>query len=640
MLRNLKHLLVVGLLPMSVAQLSCSKSSSTDDGNGNRADTPNVDPTGKKCGLEFTDLSQDTAPELQQAKLDQLTDPVARMLRRTCQDKNLPKNLGDIIDRMTTNNKIDTCTGDPKNIMRTMMISETSQPVNRAGPFRLVLSRGGCPSANSNNQTDQASFFMSVFTVGLNDNKQAISDSDTIELIGFQPDDKDGVTGVFNYYALQDTKGTGEPQWNFYGSSIDFIDARKPGSNSGAGDPSKVPGGLGSVEAHQPRRCAQCHPEGGLVQKELRAPWLHWETTAGGGALPGNMMQKVIANAGGLLGTGDTGIALEGLVEGKNPGYNQARLNHFLGKDKNPDILKNQKNPATLEKVLEPLFCTVEMNIDETSQQFFGTPGNFLLDDNLTNHISNADNTFSFFQFPACGTQFNAPCPGNFCAGGKAPQNNSCPQGAADPFDDKAFSAALARNASSVPQLPGVKDTFFRFAFPATSTITTDYITLLETAKVTDADFTRDVLFVDFPRPLFSDTRCDLLRNSNAKNVMATSVVGDISKVRAAFPGTALATKGDPKVQSQTVTAFVNKCSQRLLTDPTGMIDDIFRVWAIKRERARIDLRNPVTGVGVFEFPPTMSVSTFDPQRGGGFVLSPTALRTAEFSTTDCKVPH
>jgi hypothetical protein len=84
----------------------------------------------------------------------------------------------------------------------------------------------------------------------------------------------------------------------------------------------------------------------------------------------------------------------------------------------------------------------------------------------------------------------------------------------------------------------GRPDTIFPFVAPQRSNADMDYVALLIRDSIVNEALTRDVLMVDFTRPVFSDVRCDLLRfvpelpsnKRNTKNIRA----GLLANLRAA----------------------------------------------------------------------------------------------------------
>src|SRR5262249_35932133 len=121
-----------------------------------------------------------------------------------------------------------------------------------------------------------------------------------VEMIGF-----DRSAGVYNYYSVEDLSGAGSGErkqvWRFFGNSQDFL-------SKGPGD--------GNFPL-QVRRCAGCHVNGGLIQKELQSPWLHWDQ---GGFVSGEA-GRFIKKSPDALGNESQGVNVEGFVEPGNTEY-------------------------------------------------------------------------------------------------------------------------------------------------------------------------------------------------------------------------------------------------------------------------------------------------------------------------------
>src|SRR5207253_1300878 len=54
-------------------------------------------------------------------------------------------------------------------------------------------------------------------------------------------------------------------------------------------------------------------------------------------------------------------------------------------------------------------------------------------------------------------------------------------------------------------------DEVFGFTFPMRSRQDTDYTQELQNQQIADVDLVKDILSIDFTRPLYSPTRCQLL---------------------------------------------------------------------------------------------------------------------------------
>lgn len=244
-----------------------------------------------------------------------------------------------------------------------------------------------------------------------------------VEVIAF-----DDSAGVFNYYEV----AGGE--WSFFGDSNDII-------NGTAG------------------RCANCHIGGGLVMKELDTPWLHWE---GHTTTPGSI-DLVRAHENTLGSRGASASTLEITVKRANIEWNRFRAN----------TLVSSGDP---KRILEPLFCSLEVNLDNGAD-FSNTtlsriPGDFLFD----------------------------------------PQLRGSGNGAV-PMASAVYQQAITEAGQFVPGLEGVEktDTFFAMVYPERSNIDDQYVETIVERGVIDQRFVKDVLMIDFTRPIFSDARCSLL---------------------------------------------------------------------------------------------------------------------------------
>ncbi|HWB80523.1 MAG TPA: hypothetical protein VG755_36415 [Nannocystaceae bacterium] len=204
------------------------------------------------------------------------------------------------------------------------------------------------------------------------------------------------------------------------------------------------------------RRCANCHTGGGLVMKELDTPWVNW---TGHFQTPGT--NKVIDANKDDLGSESSGANMESVVNAGNREWTKTRVTNAL-------------NPmrSDVKALLRPLFCTVEHNIDTAvdfdSSNFSGIPVDFLVDP-------------AFKSFGSIGIKSDV------------------------------YTAARDAAGFNVPGLAGQKDNIFKFAFIERSKADIMYTDELESRGVIDDDFTKDVLAIDFTRPVFSDARCSLL---------------------------------------------------------------------------------------------------------------------------------
>jgi hypothetical protein len=236
----------------------------------------------------------------------------------------------------------------------------------------------------------------------------------------------------------------------------------------------------------QVRRCAACHTEGGLVMKEFDSPWLHWE---GDADIPG--AKAFVDKFKSDLGTKADGINMEGLVRNGNKLWNASKIN-FL------------KTPTTTKELLKPLFCTLDINLGSasTSANVSSLPARSLLDSRVG--------------------------------------SVSLPITAAD------YQSQIAANGQVIEGVPGKKDTSFAFTYIMRSKIASDYVDQLVNSGVIDKDLARDILMVDFTRPIFSKDRCDLL--AKVPNIPLADLNPD--KIRAAIvQGLGTAAAGTPAAE-------------------------------------------------------------------------------------------
>jgi hypothetical protein len=335
-------------------------------------------------------------------------------------------------------------------------------------------------------------------------------------------------------------------RWSFHGDSRDML---------------LGPGARGE------RRCAGCHVGGGLVMKELESPWMHWEgdTTTPGAA-------ELVARHAELFGQKSTGVELETTVRAGNAIWNKARLAAL------------RKRPVA--ELLRPLFCTVGINLHNGSTttspvsneaapsgELSRVPADFLVDTAL-----------GFFSAPPVdAADYRA----------LVAANGQRIAGAGD---------APLRAADGKPAL----DSIFDFAFPKRAIIDATFVDELVAAGILDADLVKDVLAVDFTRPIFSDDRCELLDFApvldEAQLTAAAVRAGFVAKLRGAAPAA-----GTPAAQllalleepdddhAAPVRAFFDACAAR---DRRDLLADVMQVSSLRRDQAR--------RLQVMEFPETL----------------------------------
>jgi hypothetical protein len=273
-------------------------------------------------------------------------------------------------------------------------------------------------------------------------------------------------------------------------------------------------------------RCASCHVGGGLVMKELNSPWVKWE---GDTQTPG-VDDLMKAHADILGGRGD-GIDMENRVtSGNHDDWIPARI-EFL------------KTKGTQE-VLRPLFCTIDLNLQSGQGS---ANADFFLDPIWSQfsgvQLTDYDTAIASNKQVLLSSQTGKP---------------------------------LAKTGGG-----NLTDTFFKFTYPERSKQDVDYVQALIDKKVIDADFAKDVAFVDFTRPIFSKTRCDLLAAAptlDAAKMTPDAIRDGFKKNLAGKTGAAadlLKSLGDTKddaAHTTAVSAFLTACGARPGKDMTSDI--------------------------------------------------------------------
>lgn len=420
------------------------------------------------------------------------------------------------------------CSGKWTSDTASMVVSEEAQnggvtlPNGDPASYRIVTTR-------TCNQNEQHHLFLSVIAQG----GASVDDLDraSVEIIGL-----DTTSGVFNFYKTEDDG------WHFKGNSTDM---------------------LGDGE------CGACHSGGGLVMKELHSPWIYWEEPTGVATTPGltelfESTSSPIAGGASLLGDQDplAGLTLESLVRRGNRQWNPARVQHLV-------------ETATVKELLQPLFCTVEINLDNMSRaatpiptlNIFQVPHDLLLDPRL--------------------------------------QGLTDPSGSADgrggvriSKDD--YTELLQQTGQVVPILD-TPDTILPLIFPERAEIDHAYVLTLVEQGVLDDDFVLDVLAVDFTRPIFSSDRCALL--DLAPDVLVANLPGGatpdairqafVDRLRADGSGATspagvllshLETSGDAAAHEAAAKKFTQACGGR---DQRAFLENVLEVVAHTRSLAR-----------------------------------------------------
>ncbi len=402
--------------------------------------------------------------------------------------------------------------------MSARAISEQAQLSNSTdgSAYRIVASRQ-CGSGPQFGMMFSMFGFGDAASAGMRVSGNKLPSSG-IEIITFDKSD-----GVFNYYKEVGGK------MGFFGNSIDFV--------------TEGPGGPNLTST---RGCGNCHTGGGLIMKELQAPWLHWE-----GSTNTTGVAELLNNRSEFLGRVSNGIELEQIVRSGNDEWNQTRV-------------KFMKAKGTVADLLRPLFCPVELNVREGSQT--QVPNSLLADETLG--------------FPSVGLANSGD------------------------YDD-----VLEAIGAVVPGTDSA-DTFFPFAHIERSAADQSYIQELVNARIIDDQFVQDVLAVDFTRPVFSNDRCDLLEDApklaaadRTSKKMRDAWIKSLKGAPAGSPaGVLLANlqataKGQSIDHQAAIDAFSNACGERSNAAKISVggkkvnpfLLDVFKLRSLQRKLAYTD---------------------------------------------------
>ncbi|MBX3162674.1 MAG: hypothetical protein KF773_42325 [Deltaproteobacteria bacterium] len=461
--------------------------------------------------------------------------------------------------------KVDTnsCNG-----ISTRVVSETAAKLGEANAdYRAVTSR------DCDNRGDFGLLFSSFGFSGDNGAKGSgthISEDGhpgEVEAIAF-----DDVDGVFNYYKELDGKMT------FFGSSADFV--------------VHGPGGPGLTNT---LGCANCHPGGGLNMKELQSPWTHW-------SLEDNIRgaDKLVQNRAAYLGTLQSGADMQFQVTQAGNDKWAASKAKLLGemtttklqvaKGKFTDDRMSAAEKADLVKrgmrrdlhatqlLLEPLFCTKQVNLNNSGG--------------------------------------GSAIPGNLFA-----TNRHGLRVSSKSFASADLAAALTAIGSNVPDVAGANELTTPFMTLEPSHEDEAYINALVAAGILDQNLVRDILMVDFTRPVLSDDRCGLLSfvpdlepGDRKAAQIRDAILGALEREQpaAGSPGAQLLAHlkanqgGTPVDHRKTLQTYSSKCQAR---DAKQMVRDGLRLRSLHTQVVfgEVDARgSDVHAMSVFEFPNTM----------------------------------
>ncbi|HUS65648.1 MAG TPA: hypothetical protein VMZ28_13955 [Kofleriaceae bacterium] len=399
-----------------------------------------------------------------------------------------------------------------------------------------------------------------------------------VEIIAF-----DETNGVFNFYKEVGGK------MGFFGSSTDFV---------GQG-----PGGPNLTDV---RGCANCHPGGGINMKELTAPWLHWESTFDS---PG--AEELVTSRAAVMGSVEDGPNLQfDVIQPGNQAWNARKL-QFL------------EDGPSVAKLLEPLFCPVQVNIGAINAKNKITD-RFLFDSQLTRALGRSAPSITLTQ-----THYDR------------------------------LIAAIGQNVAGTDKA----DVVAPMAFIERSHEDNDYVDKLVAAGIIDDDFRADVLMVDFTRPVFSDERCDLLQFApdlapddrtpeKIRDGFIANLAGEDADTAAGLLRAHLEARaaGAPFDHSATLDTFVGACQARQSSekvsvpggDVSGFHADVIKLRSLQRKIAfRDGVLDTLEGSAahpfkVFEFDDTLPADDISVSTSAA-ATNPLAVRpTARLSPVDC----
>ena len=462
--------------------------------------------------------------------LSQRTDVLAELVLK--KGDSCPTSFAAVMEKLRETDTEGCSTDNRKAGISSMVVSETAQLLDEPTNYRIVTTR----RCGDRKQED---LFFSLFGVGAveKDEEGKVTASDlpaAAEVMAW-----DEARQEYAYYEI-----TGRGKWEFFGTSSDII-------NGEAG------------------RCQGCHTGGGPIMKELDTPWMHWE---GHEPVPG---AGDLVDAHDDLGKKQTGSNMEGLTESGIKKWNKTRV----------ELLKASGDTSRL---LEPLFCTMEVNVDN---------GADFADRDLANV------NFDFLLDPQFGKSF-----------GGIPVNNDDYKALRDEFEQF---VDVGGDKAQDKEGKELRDTLFIFAYPERGFADHDYVQKLKDAGVIDDEFVKDVLTVDFTRPIWSEGRCALLEFAPEVEEITPDTLRDgfLAKLDGAEEGTLAAElkanleeKENKDAQMAKVDAFITACKAR---DKREFLEDAMFIVTARRDQAR--------ELPVFEFDASLPKSTMSVDPGVHF---------------------
>ncbi|MGH1346322.1 MAG: hypothetical protein ACRBN8_32445 [Nannocystales bacterium] len=357
------------------------------------------------------------------AFLDGLGDPFANVVLK--RPGACPRTYSETIAKLRLEDD-DRCADDLRTGMLGRIVSERAQLLQKPDVVRAVVGR----------QCGRRLPYEMLFAVPPID-----ADDPKLPQTGLQVMSLDRAAGVFNFYALE---GEGEgAEWVFHGNSFDQVDPQTRTTSA----------------------CASCHSDGGLVMREIDAPWVHWESASVRTVGAGIAMDRFSE-----LGARSTGAELSGVVRAGNEVWNRTRIGAFA------DPLRTDLHGGSTRALLEPLFCGSSFNLQSAGEpNEVGSP------------LPVREIPSSFFVDPLQQVT------------------------TAVPLSADAYTTARDEAGSRIEGTVGHRDTFFGFTYVERSASDLAYVQTLLELGIVDDEFVSDVLSVDFTEPVYSASRCALL---------------------------------------------------------------------------------------------------------------------------------
>ncbi len=352
--------------------------------------------------------------------VDALSDPFARFILQ--RPGECPQTFAETIAKLRLEDS-SRCVGDERAGMLGRIVSQRAQLLGKSDVVRAVVGR----------QCGRRLPYELMFeTPTIDADNPELPDTD-LHVMGFDDD-----TAAFNFYSL---RGRGEgATWTFHGNSFDMM--ARPESD-----------------------CAECHSDGGLVMREIDAPWVHWESGAVRTVGAGSTIDRFAE-----LGARSLGSELSETVKAGNAVWSLSRAITLATES------RTEVHAGSTAQLLRPLFCGTSFNLQSAGQpDVLGAPTPV---DALP---------VSFLVDPHWAV------PGSV------------------EVDAEAYRSTLLEVGSRIEGVVGPSDTYFGFTFVKRAAADVRYVQTLLDLEIVDEEFVLDVLAIDFTRPVFSAQRCGLL---------------------------------------------------------------------------------------------------------------------------------